>query len=113
MQLFIAMAVLVSSLLSPHVPHGIAGQVTIGPTLPLCLSAPCLPRAYQTTLTISGHGRTVIVETGTDGRYAVKVAPGTYTVTGCGRGIFSRTDAVTVSSRGFATANLACDTGLR
>lgn len=113
MQFVLAAAVMVGSLFGPRVPHGITGQVTIGPTLPICYHMPCAPLPYATTLTVAGRGRSVTVHTDAAGRYSVKVPPGAYVVTGCGAGIFSRSVAVTVSRRGMVIANLACDTGLR
>jgi hypothetical protein len=58
------------------------GVVTIGPLTPVCrMGTPCDGPAPRVTLTFTSPSRVVRATTAKDGSYAVKLAPGTYTVT--------------------------------
>jgi hypothetical protein len=61
---------------------GLHGVVMRGPTAPVCrVGVPCERPAVGVVLTFA-HARTVVarVRTDTRGRYALRLAPGTYTV---------------------------------
>ena len=60
----------------------VKGTVTIGPLTPVCrVGTPCDGPAKQVVLTFASPSRTVRATTGPGGAYAVKLPPGTYTVT--------------------------------
>jgi hypothetical protein len=92
------------------------GVVMRGPTQPVCqIGKPCSEPAADVKLVFSRNGVAVkSVTTGDDGRYAVKLARGTYTVAvrpamTIGRGIEPRRFTLTVARR----LDFDIDTGIR
>lgn len=86
-----------------------------GPTTPVCmLGKPCSEPAVGAVLAFSRAGRVVHVRVGAGGRYAVRLARGTYTVrelpaAKIGTGV--RPDRVRVA--GPMRADFFIDTGIR
>jgi hypothetical protein len=97
---------------------GLQGVVTRGPTQPVCrVGTPCSAPAVGVELQFWRRGRLVSdVRTGDAGRYAVRLAPGTYTVRlspppTIGAGL---RPALVRVSRGVVTrADFYLDTGIR
>lgn len=57
------------------------GVVTRGPTTPVCMTGkPCTEPAVGAVLVFSRGGRSFRARVGRGGRYAVRLAPGTYGV---------------------------------
>ena len=60
----------------------VKGTVTIGPLTPVCRAGtPCDGPANRVVLTFSSPSHAVRATTGAGGGYAVRLSPGTYTVT--------------------------------
>jgi hypothetical protein len=103
----------IAALLSLVLLHGV---VMRGPTTPVCTtSKPCSEPAVGAVLVFTGGGRVVRSRVGADGRYSVRLAPGTYTVrqapaTRIGFGI--RPDRVRIG-RVAVHADFFIDTGIR
>ena len=98
---------------------GVRGRVTAGPTCPVERSdQPCPPQPVQGTVTAvdSNGAATGTAMTDADGRYAIDLSPGDYTlrVTTAG-GPFPRCPdtPVAVTTGPPATADINCDTGIR
>jgi len=92
------------------------GVVMRGPTQPVCMvGKPCSAPAVGVTLVFSRAGHTAVrVKTVQGGRYSVRLAPGTYTVTTAPRmtiGTGIRPSNVRV--RTAAIVNFYIDTGIR
>lgn len=93
----------------------ISGTVTEGPTMPICRTdTPCTRAVANHAMEISDSRGSVAAHTVTDaqGRYAVQLPPGTYTVTlvpriGMGR------PAMLVVSKGVTHYDITFDSGLR
>jgi hypothetical protein len=102
---------------------GIAGFVAAGPTCPVERVPPepsCAPRPLSARLRISrqGSGREVLVKSGADGRFRVKLGPGLYVVrglpvssSGLPRPLAPR--LVRVLVRRFTYIKILYDTGIR
>jgi hypothetical protein len=97
---------------------GLHGTVTRGPTTPICrIGVPCSAPAAGAKLVFMRNGRVAArVRASARGVYAVRLAPGTYTVTvspspGVGGGI--RPSSVHVASGVYARLDFAIDTGIR
>ena len=97
---------------------GARGRVTAGPTCPVEREdQPCPPNPVKRVrIDASTHGRVAgSAVTDDDGRYAITLEPGDYVVHVETDGMFPRcpdTD-VHVSPGSAATADIACDTGIR
>jgi hypothetical protein len=87
------------------------GTVTIGPLTPVCrVGTPCDGPAQHVVLTFASSTRTIRATTGSTGTYAVRLAPGTYTVTASKGMRISPAQVVVRSSR---RQSFAIDTGIR
>jgi hypothetical protein len=87
------------------------GSVTIGPLTPVCrVGTPCDGPAQHVVLTFASRARTVHATTGTGGAYAIRLTPGTYTVT-ASKGMRISPAVVTVRVAG--RRDFAIDTGIR
>ena len=70
---------------------GIAGRIVAGPTCPVEMVPPqpsCAPRPLSARVRITGSGapaRHWVVQSGRDGRFRIRLAPGTYTLQPLGR----------------------------
>lgn len=99
---------------------GINGQITLGPTTPVCrVGVPC-SRPISATLAITDvAGRAIVpVTSGTDGRFRVDLPPGTYTLTPLpmqAGALYPRAMPVTVAvtAGAYVQADVRYDTGLR
>jgi hypothetical protein len=88
------------------------GTVTIGPLTPVCrVGTPCDGPAPRVVLTFTSPARTFHATTGADGTYAVRIAPGNYTVT-ASRGMRISPAQLVVRS-GTRRQSFAIDTGIR
>jgi hypothetical protein len=96
---------------------GITGLVTIGPISPV--EQPGVPneKPYAATIVIRDAGGTVVaqVQSGADGRFTVKLAPGTYTVEPQNGQPLPRAESqvVTVKPHAFTEVTIAYDSGIR
>ncbi len=97
---------------------GLHGTVTRGPTAPVCrVGVPCSAPAVGAVLVFSRAGHTPVrVRVGDGGRYAVRLAPGYYTVSigptpRIGLGI--RPGRVYVTLGRDARLDFSIDTGIR
>ena len=89
------------------------GNVTIGPTSPVCsVDHPCEKAAVKVTLTFSRPGRVVRAVTDTNGRYRVPLPAGTWSVR-ASAGMSMTPAKITVPRVRTATRNFAIDTGIR
>jgi hypothetical protein len=87
------------------------GTVTIGPLTPVCrVGTPCDGPAQHVVLTFSSRERTVRATTTAAGTYAVRLLPGTYTVT-ASKGM--RISPAVVNVRAAGHRDFAIDTGIR
>lgn len=94
----------------------IHGVVMRGPTQPVCMvGKPCSAPAVGVTLVFSRAGHTAVrVKTVTGGRYSVRLAPATYSVSTSPRmTIGSGIRPSTVRVREAAMVNFYIDTGIR
>jgi hypothetical protein len=90
----------------------VKGTVTIGPLTPVCRAGtPCNGPATSVVLTFASPSRTVRATTGAGGAYAVRLAPGTYTVT-ASKGMRISPSQVVVRSTS-RRQSFAIDTGIR
>jgi hypothetical protein len=88
------------------------GTVTIGPLTPVCrVGTPCTGPAARVVLTFTSRTRAVRATTAADGTYSVRLAPGTYSVTGS-KGMRIAPAQVVVGPRG-RWQSFAIDTGIR
>jgi hypothetical protein len=97
---------------------GIRGVVTLGPQCPVeSESSPCPDRPFQGQVTAtSGDGSTTTVATDAGGRFAMDLAPGTYTVVAVTSGGGPPTavpQTVTVRDGTYTQVTLEVDTGIR
>jgi hypothetical protein len=103
---------------------GIAGRTVEGPTCPVQRNPPdprCAPRPIAVSVSIrrdAKHAKARIVQSGSDGRFRVHLAPGTYIVQGLqkGKSPFPRPpgpQTVQVSGGHFTRVTLTYDTGIR
>ena len=93
-------------------PSGLQGTVARGPITPTCSkNEPCTEPAGGVTLTFSKAGKVVAhVETGDDGSYEVRLAPGRYFVLGPQP---VRPQHVDVAATGFRRVDFSIDTKIR
>jgi len=103
----------IAAVLSLVLLHGV---VMRGPTAPVCMTGkPCSEPAVGAVLVFSRDGRAVRARVGAGGRYAVRLAPGIYTVRQAPApriGFGVRPERVVV--RRVATpADFSIDTGIR
>jgi hypothetical protein len=98
---------------------GIEGRVTIGPQCPVeQMGSPCPDAPYAGRITVTAHGDTVAEGTsGSDGRFRIALAPGTYTVVagpeeGQTIGVGTPVDVVVVTDA-FTHVDLSVDSGIR
>jgi hypothetical protein len=99
---------------------GIQGVVQSGPTCPVeQVNSPCPPHPLAATVVVrdaNGH-EVARTHSGSDGRFKVDVAPGTYTIVGLniGSSMLPRPipTTVTVTSGNYATVNVEYDSGIR
>lgn len=97
---------------------GIVGRITAGPTCPVVRSdQPCPPHPVVATVEAVDPTGNVAGMTTTDdaGRYAIHLAPGSYTLHVSIEGPFPRCheSGVTVAPGPPLTVNIDCDTGIR
>ena len=96
---------------------GIRGTVTIGPVSPVARQGETGTRSYEAALVISRPGeRDVAVRSGTDGRFQVPLAPGTYTVLSARSASTPPTlkpVTVTVEPHAFSSVTVEFDSGIR
>jgi hypothetical protein len=87
------------------------GTVTIGPLTPVChVGTPCDGPAPRVVLTFTSTRGGFRATTAANGTYAVRIAPGTYTVT-ASRGM--RISPATLVVHGPRSQSFAIDTGIR
>ena len=90
----------------------VKGTVTIGPLAPVCrVGTPCDGPAKHVVLTFASPSRTVRATTGAGGAYAVRLPPGTYTVT-ASKGMRISPSQVVVRSTALRRS-FSIDTGIR
>jgi hypothetical protein len=88
------------------------GTVTMGPLTPVCrVGTPCGGPAPRVTLTFRSPARVVVATTAKDGTYAVRLSPGTYTVS-ASRGMRIAPARIVVGSTA-RRQSFAIDTGIR
>jgi hypothetical protein len=89
------------------------GTVRIGPTTPVCRAGvPCSKPAAHVTLTFAHGARKVQARTDAAGRYRVRLAPGTWTLT-TRFGIRPAPIRFVVPRAASASRNFSIDTGIR
>jgi hypothetical protein len=100
---------------APAVGTGVSGLVTRGPIRPVCVAElPCTGPAPGVTVVISdGQGVVARTITGSDGRFAVYVPRGRYTVTATGFAGSVVSAAAVVEDGAFADVRISIDTGIR
>jgi 5-hydroxyisourate hydrolase-like protein (transthyretin family) len=95
----------------------VAGRVTAGPTCPVeQVGHPCPPQPVSATIKAQQARRTVTrTQSDSDGRYAMRLAPGRYTLVVQTGSQFPRcpTTPVTVPRNQVVTVDISCDTGIR
>jgi len=90
----------------------VKGTVTIGPLTPVCRAGtPCDGPARRVVLTFASPSSTIRATTGAGGAYAVKLPPGTYTVS-ASSGMRITPSQVVVRSAP-RRQSFAIDTGIR
>ena len=90
----------------------VKGTVTIGPLTPVCRAGtPCDGPANRVVLTFSSPSHAVGATTGAGGGYAVRLSPGTYTVTASSGMRITPTQLVVRSAP--RRQSFAIDTGIR
>ena len=92
--------------------------MSAGPTCPVeRIDSPCPPRPVAAEIdAVDAGGRPAgSTRSGADGTYRLGLGPGSYTLTVATGSAFPRcpSTAVVVPAAGVATANIACDTGIR
>jgi hypothetical protein len=88
------------------------GSVTIGPVTPVCRAGvPCDRPAARVVLAFTSGSRVVRTTTSATGSYAVRLSPGTYTVT-ASAGMRIAPSLVSVHP-GTQRRSFAIDTGIR
>ena len=96
---------------------GVRGRVTAGPTCPVERpDQPCPPRPVDARVDAFADNRQVAgTQTDTDGRYALTLSPGKYTLMATTGGELPRCSPteVTVVANQVTTADISCDTGIR
>lgn len=110
-----------SAVLGPPAPGeaGLAGVVVRGPVQPVCQEGQsCDDEPFSAGFTVRRGGRTVgTFRSGTDGRFAVRLAPGAYTVVPDDDAPLlapaSQAKPVEVATGAVTTVRLAFDTGIR
>ena len=96
----------------------VTGTITAGPTCPVeTIDHPCPPRPVSAGVAAQRRGGGVAARTHSDsnGRYAMRLAPGRYTLvvqTGS-RFPYCPPTNVTVTRGQVVTADISCDTGIR
>jgi hypothetical protein len=96
---------------------GVRGRVTAGPTCPVERpDQPCPPRPVEARVDAFADNRQVAgTQADADGRYALTLPPGRYTLTATTGAELPRCNPteVTVVANQVATADISCDTGIR
>jgi len=97
---------------------GVKGIVVLGPTCPVeRADSPCPDQPLAATIKAARPDGSVArtAHSGSNGRFTMALEPGTYTlrVTGTGGVQVSRPITVTVPQRGWITANVMVDSGIR
>ncbi|MFZ2167439.1 MAG: hypothetical protein WAV50_01055 [Minisyncoccia bacterium] len=107
--------------ISPMYLTGVRGAVTLGPTCPVERVPPdpaCADKPYATTVVVHSAGSSSVFATGksdASGVFEFALPPGSYTLNAGDSAMLprcSRTD-VSVSSSGYASVHISCDTGIR
>ncbi len=104
--------------LAPSGDSGIEGTVTIGPTCPVQrIDSPCPDRPYEAIILVLDGDRRQVAEarSGTDGRFRVLVAPGTYTLSPRSRAAYPHAaeQTVTVADGRITSVQIVFDSGIR
>ena len=90
------------------------GVVTRGPVTPVCrVGTPCDAPAKRTLIRFTRNGVARSVTTGTDGRYAIRLPAGTWTIAIPGGRFGYRPKAALVRAGAVRTVNIFVDTGIR
>lgn len=99
---------------------GIQGVVQVGPTCPVeRINAPCPPRPIAANVVVRSSQGTEVkrFQSGSDGRFKVDLAPGTYTLVGLpiGSSFLPRPipTSVTVVAGSYTAVNVEYDSGIR
>ncbi len=102
---------------APPADTGVRGTVTAGPSCPVeTPDRPCPPRPVAGRVEARSGSGGLAASTATDaGAYVLRLPPGTYTITVVTGAVLPRCPAVTVAvpASGTATADIACDSGIR
>jgi hypothetical protein len=107
---------------APHAQtgSGIQGTVEAGPTCPVeRINSPCPPHPLAATVVVLDRRGVEVTRfhSGTDGRFNVALAPGTYTLVGqpIGASLLPRPipTSVTVVFGSYASVNVEYDSGIR
>ncbi len=96
---------------------GIFGGVAAGPTCPVeQASSPCPERPVADAEVTAKQGDTVggTARTDSNGKFTMRLAPGTYEVTAKSPSVMScETEEVTVAEHQYQPVRITCDTGIR
>jgi len=100
---------------------GIQGTVTIGPTCPVQRDPPdpnCNDKPYQATIkvqTADGQKQITQFTTGSDGKFKVSLAPGTYLLVPANAQVYPRAGSqqVTVEKNKYTPVTIMYDSGIR
>ena len=93
---------------------GLRGLVVKGPITPVCREGiPCTAPAKHTTLTFVRQGESHSVTTGSNGRYAIQLDPGTWTVRIANARFGYRPRTAVVVAGLMRVQNFSIDTGIR
>lgn len=111
-----------TTVITPATHAGIVGTAMLGPTCPVQRIPPdpaCADKPYKGPLEVSTVDGSEVVDTfTTDSKGAFKrdLLPGDYTITTLGSSLYPRcssTGAIHVTSSGYVTVQVSCDTGIR
>ena len=93
---------------------GLRGLVTRGPIAPVCREGvPCSAPAKHTKISFVRAGVAKTVVTGSNGRYSVQLAPGTYAVRFPSAKFGFRPRSAAVVAGRMSTRDFSLDTGIR
>jgi hypothetical protein len=116
-RLTIAVAMVLAVLVGPAsatTSTGLRGLVTKGPITPVCVAGDaCTAPAKGVTMTFTRRGVAHTVRTGTDGRYRIQLAAGSYAVRIASARFGFAPRVATVEAGRMSVRNFSIDTGIR